>query len=74
MPPSDVLRIDDSAAETLHLELFHRDLLVLENYGFISWDRADHTISKGPNFDEVRPIPGGSTDSGTNSMMAGFGR
>lgn len=34
----------------------HVHLPKLADYGFIEWDREKHEVSKGPNFDEIRPL------------------
>ena len=28
----------------------------LADYGFIEWDKGEHEVMKGPNFDEIRPL------------------
>ena len=37
-------------------EMHHVHLPKLDDYGFISWDRESNEVSKGPNFEEVRPL------------------
>ena len=34
----------------------HVHLPKLEDYGFITWDQDSNTVSKGPNFEEIRPL------------------
>ncbi|MFC5367152.1 ArsR family transcriptional regulator [Salinirubrum litoreum] len=34
----------------------HVHLPKLEDYGFISWNRDANEVSKGPNFEEIRPL------------------
>jgi len=34
----------------------HVHLPKLEEHGFIVWDRANDEVSKGPNFDQIRPL------------------
>ncbi|WP_348612718.1 transcriptional regulator [Halobaculum rarum] len=35
----------------------HVHLPKLEEYGFITWNRDTDEVSKGPNFEEIRPLP-----------------
>ena len=44
----------ESELEDLQVELFHTHLPMLEEAGFIRWDRGAHEVVKGPNFDELR--------------------
>lgn len=37
-------------------ELHHVHLPKLEDYGLIDWDRERHEITKGPLFDQIRPL------------------
>jgi len=46
---------DEDAFERL-VEMNHVHLPKLAEYGFIEWNREDHEVSKGPNFDEIRPL------------------
>jgi|AntDeeMetageno50_2_1112565.scaffolds.fasta_scaffold08267_2 hypothetical protein len=50
--------VGGSEIDTLdHLvSMNHVHLPKLANYGFIEWDEANHEVSKGPNFDEIRPL------------------
>lgn len=34
----------------------HLHLPVLEEYGFIQWDRKNHRVTKGPRFNELEPF------------------
>lgn len=49
---------DDSPDEefTQLVAMRHVHLPKLEDYGFISWDRESNEVSKGPNFEDIRPI------------------
>jgi hypothetical protein len=49
---------DESTDEALSrlVEMHHVHLPKLEAYGFISWDRDTNEVSKGPNFEEIRPL------------------
>lgn len=38
------------------VEMRHVHLPKLEEYGFITWDRDSNEVSKGPNFEEIRPL------------------
>lgn len=46
---------DETAIETA---LVHNHLPKLEEFGYITWDQDDGTISKGPNWDEIEPVLG----------------
>lgn len=52
----DDVRFDDEGVEDLRVELYHQHLPMLERLGVIEWDRGTHSVSKGPNFDEIRPL------------------
>lgn len=56
LPVPDVVRPDDQPVETLGLELHHVHLPVLEDRGFVEWDREANSVSAGPNFEEIRPF------------------
>ncbi|MBX0297516.1 DUF7344 domain-containing protein [Haloarcula nitratireducens] len=49
---------DESVEEELSrlVEMHHVHLPKLEDYGFIRWDRDSNEVSKGPNFEEIRPL------------------
>ena len=34
----------------------HVHLPKLDDYGFIEWDRSDGVVTRGPRFDEIRPV------------------
>lgn len=34
----------------------HAHLPKLADYGFVEWNRNTHEVSKGPNFDEIKPL------------------
>ncbi|PCR91876.1 transcriptional regulator [Natrinema ejinorense] len=46
----------DEELEALLVEMEHTHLPLLEDYGFINWDRDTHEVTKGPKFDEIRPL------------------
>ena len=38
------------------VDMHHVHLPKLEEYGFITWNQATNEVSKGPNFEEIRPL------------------
>lgn len=48
--------VRDSEVETLRILFGHKHLPLLEELGIVSWDRADFTVSRGPNFGELRTL------------------
>lgn len=42
--------------ERFRTELYHRHFPFLEERGYISWDRDVDIITRGPHFEEVRPL------------------
>lgn len=52
---SDGLEFDDVAVERL-FDLRHFHLPELESKGFVNYDREDHILTKGPDFDEIKPV------------------
>lgn len=46
---------DRDAVDQL-VRMKHVHLPKLEDYGFIEWDRDTHEVSKGSNFEEIRPV------------------
>lgn len=51
----DEPRLEDEELETLY-ELRHFHLPEMERKGFIDYDRGNHVITKGPNFEEIEPL------------------
>lgn len=49
-PPS----ADEEVAK-LRLQLSNFSLLELEQEGLVNWNRDEHVVTKGPQFDEKRP-------------------
>jgi hypothetical protein len=49
---------DGSDSEVMEhlIRMHHLHLPMLENYGFIEWDRQKGEVTKGPTFDEIRPL------------------
>ncbi|WP_246310395.1 DUF7344 domain-containing protein [Halorarum halophilum] len=48
----------DSEADAIKrlVTMNHVHLPKLADYGFIEWDSESHQVTKGPNFDEIRPL------------------
>jgi len=38
------------------IAMYHVHLPKLENYGYIEWDRDGDEVTRGPQFDEIRPL------------------
>ena len=53
--PEDVHE-GDKAVEALHSELYHSHLPRLKETGFNRWNRDTHEVTRGPRFDEIRPL------------------
>lgn len=55
--PDDIedLEVEDEDLETL-LDFQHYHLPQLEQKGFVEYDREDHVVTKGPQFDEIKPL------------------
>ena len=55
---SVVVAESESADEELTrmAEMKHLHLPTLEEYGFIDWNRDTNEVSKGPDFEEIRPL------------------
>ncbi|WP_318567160.1 hypothetical protein [Salinigranum marinum] len=54
-PPHD-RGLSRSALEREQLLLRHVHLPKLDAYGYVSWDREAHQVTKGPRFAEIRPL------------------
>lgn len=52
---SDDVEFEDEELEKL-LDYQHYHLPELESKGFIDYDREDHVVTKGPNFEEIEPL------------------
>ena len=50
------ITIEDDDLEQLRIHMTHTHLPKLEDAGVIMWDRERHSISKGPQFDELLPL------------------
>ena len=58
--PVDVPRDDPPSADEdvakLRLELSHKSLEELVEDGLVNWDQEKNIVTKGPHFDERRPL------------------
>ena len=46
--------VPDADEELLRIHYVH--LPKLNDYGFVQWDRGAHVVTRGPRFDELRPL------------------
>lgn len=55
---SVAVETDESADDELTrlIKMRHAHLPKLEEYGLIEWNRDTHQVSKGPSFEEIRPL------------------
>lgn len=53
-PASDSAEADDEMDRLVSMRHVH--LPKLAEYGFVDWNERDHEVTKGPNFEEVRPF------------------
>ena len=56
IPERDVLFRGGDEIDDAELQLVHNHLPRLEEAGYIEWDRDSGTISKGPRYDEIKPL------------------
>lgn len=61
--PED-LRYRDGNADDLGLRLQHVDLPKLADAGLIEWDPEERTVSRGPAYEEIRPLVETLVDDG----------
>lgn len=54
--------VEVAGADKAHIRMYHVHLPKLAAHGFIKWERDAHTVTKGPRFDEVRPLLEGAAD------------
>lgn len=47
---------EEAGALTRMIQMHHVHLPKLEEYGFIVWNRETNEVSKGPEFEEIRPL------------------
>lgn len=63
-PPDRPLSLPEAAnmpeyrldPEVLHLNLVHHHLPLMEEFGFIEWERTPFTVKRGPAFEEVAAV------------------
>lgn len=48
--------LDGVEKENVQIEMYHRHLPKLEDAGFIRWKRDAQQVTKGPVFEEIRPL------------------
>jgi len=53
--PDDV-EVEEFEVDVLRIEMYHRHLPRLEQAGLIEWDPTENTVTRGPEFDEIRPL------------------
>lgn len=53
--PED-LASSDEELDGLLIEMTHAHLPKMEELGVIEWDQEDNVVTKGPAFDELRPL------------------
>lgn len=53
--PEDIHE-EEQTLETLRSECYHSHLPRLEEAGFVRWNRETNQVSRGPAFDEIRPV------------------
>lgn len=52
----EAIQVRRADLDDLRVELYHTHLPKLEELGYIRWERGAHEVTKGPNFDEIRPL------------------
>lgn len=59
-PQDDTPSIPVDSGDETSIEQFvqmkHVHLPKLVNHGFIEWDQDTHEVTKGPNFEQIRPL------------------
>lgn len=56
-PPSEYEQIEIDGGEDLSaISMQHVHLPMLEDCGYIEWDKESQSVSKGPQFDELEPL------------------
>lgn len=50
------VEFDEEELEAVRLKMYHFHLPRLESEGFIEWNRDTRSVSKGPDFEEIRPL------------------
>lgn len=52
----EVVRVASEEPEDGRLDLRHRHLPKLADYGFVTWNRETNEVAEGPRFEEIRPV------------------
>nr|WP_254523737.1 transcriptional regulator [Natrinema caseinilyticum] len=52
----DDLTTDDEELEEMLMAMTHTHLPKLESLGLIEWNREKNVVTRGPAFDELRPL------------------
>lgn len=55
LEPEELVGSEDER-ERYRLELYHNHLPSLDAAGFIDWDSETDSITRGPRYDEIRPV------------------
>lgn len=55
--PDEIAELEDDA-ETLErrVAMRHNHLPRLDDYGFVQWDRKNDLVTRGPEFEKIRPL------------------
>jgi hypothetical protein len=53
---SENLQAGDAERDELEAQFYHNHLPRLDVAGFITWNQESNEITKGPNFDDIRPL------------------
>lgn len=56
VPVSEVAQSGEETIDVLRQRFHHTHLPLLDTCGLITWNREDNVVSKGPNFDDIRPM------------------
>lgn len=48
--------MDAEQLDKLQIEMYHTYLPRLEEAGYIQWDRDQHIVVKGPEFERIKPV------------------
>jgi hypothetical protein len=54
--PRDETSTPSPTESRTRLQMYHTHLPKLVEYGYVEWDKDDHELTKGPEFDDVRPL------------------
>lgn len=53
--PADI-DVPDDEQDAIEVEMFHKHLPMLDDANVIDWDREIDVVTRGKNFDELRPL------------------